>query len=364
MVKLIIADDDEFIRQQLVEIVADSGLEFDIVGAFSDGAGVIDYLKENPADIILTDIKMKNKTGLDIAEYVYQNSPNTIVILVSGHQEFSYAKKAIHFGVSDYLVKPTSYSDLIGTLEAASKKISARKLAAHFMLITMSVPESFGQEFLEEINGFIEKIDSYVFYALIKKNSCKAEILSMCDITSQMVKDATEQKIIHGDEVFSKKVRSDMALLKKELSGYFSFPVNIEFGDILENKDELVTNYFREQEALFDYESDDEIIIKAIKYIKDNYRRDISLEEVATYVNLSVAYFSRYFKQNTGKRFIDYVVAHRIEMAKRMLKDKNTKISDIYEMVGYNNIRHFLRSFKDATGNTPSEYRSNTRDEK
>ncbi|AEE97815.1 response regulator [Mahella australiensis] len=100
-------------------------------------------------------------------------------------------------------------------------------------------------------------------------------------------------------------------------------------------------------------------IEKAKRYINRNYNKDISLENVADHVFLNPVYFSRFFKQQTGENFIDYLVRVRMEKAKEMLRDPRLKVHEISEMAGYKNTRYFSKLFKAYTGFTPSEFRSN-----
>ena len=99
------------------------------------------------------------------------------------------------------------------------------------------------------------------------------------------------------------------------------------------------------------------IIIKAKKFIEQNYQKDISLESTALHINLSPAYFSRLFSRETGGSFIDYLTALRVEHAREYLKNTNKKVHEISELVGYKNPYYFSRIFKKITGVTPLEYR-------
>jgi AraC-like DNA-binding protein len=98
-------------------------------------------------------------------------------------------------------------------------------------------------------------------------------------------------------------------------------------------------------------------ISRAQQFIRQNFARDLSLEEVAAEINLAPAYFSRLFSQVTGTSFINYLTEVRIRRAKELLQGTNAKIKEINETVGYSNIYYFSRVFKNKTGVTPIEYR-------
>ena len=106
--------------------------------------------------------------------------------------------------------------------------------------------------------------------------------------------------------------------------------------------------------------SDDEkeAITSAKNYINRSFKSEISLNDVARYVGLSSAYFSRLFKQETGENFIDYLIKIRMENAKRYLQNSIYKTYEISEMVGYTKSKYFSKLFKNYTGYTPTEYRT------
>lgn len=99
------------------------------------------------------------------------------------------------------------------------------------------------------------------------------------------------------------------------------------------------------------------IISMAQKYINDNLCNNIRLEQLAEYVHMNPTYFSRYFKKHTNQKLIDYITNQRINRAVELMRDPTVKIYNIGYQVGYKNLQHFYKTFKQTTGYTPSEYR-------
>ncbi len=99
------------------------------------------------------------------------------------------------------------------------------------------------------------------------------------------------------------------------------------------------------------------LIVKALDYIKDNYRKDITLEEVSKEVNISPIYFCKLFKNEMGENFIDYVTNLRINTAKEIMKNSLLSVKEICYEIGYGDPNYFSRIFKKAVGVTPTEYR-------
>ncbi|MDW7657229.1 MAG: response regulator [Bacillota bacterium] len=100
------------------------------------------------------------------------------------------------------------------------------------------------------------------------------------------------------------------------------------------------------------------VIQVATDYIDAHIGESLSLEEMARIVYLSPVYFSKLFKTETGINFSDYVKKARVGRAIVLMQEIRYKIYDICEQVGYKNIRHFYKVFKQVTGMTPTEYRN------
>jgi len=110
----------------------------------------------------------------------------------------------------------------------------------------------------------------------------------------------------------------------------------------------------REKEAV-------SVIEKAKAYIRDNYKKDISLDEVSREVDISPYYFSKLFKQETGGNFIEYLTEIRLKNARELLKDSRLSIKEICVESGYSDPNYFSRIFKKYEGVTPSEFRERLR---
>lgn len=124
--RLIIADDEKLIRESLAGFIDWNSLGFELVLLAEDGQEVIDGMKSLKPDVVLTDIRMRRTSGLSVAEYAANNFPDMVLVLLSGYREFEYAKKAISFGVDEYLLKPISISAIHTTFEKIREKLVER----------------------------------------------------------------------------------------------------------------------------------------------------------------------------------------------------------------------------------------------
>lgn len=104
---------------------------------------------------------------------------------------------------------------------------------------------------------------------------------------------------------------------------------------------------------------DIDYVSRAVRYVADNYESDISIRSAADRLYISESYLSRLFKVKMGKTFGDYLTYFRIKKACSLLKDPDTKIYKIAQLVGYKDQRYFSVIFKKLVGMTPKEFRNN-----
>lgn len=124
---------------------------------------------------------------------------------------------------------------------------------------------------------------------------------------------------------------------------------------------EYVIDYFNKilkTTSLEESNSSGELISQIENYIQLHYSEHLTLDTLSKFFYISPVYLSRLFKNKVGINFIDYLTNLRIEKAKLLFNDKNLKVYQISEMVGYNNPRYFSKVFKEMTNYTPQEYRN------
>ncbi len=121
--KLLIVDDESTMRKGIAEFMNWDSINCEVAGTASDGLEAIAFLEKKEADIIITDIKMPEADGLAVAKYVAENCPETKVILLTGYADFEYAKTAIRYNVSAFILKPTNKKELFEAVQAAQNQL-------------------------------------------------------------------------------------------------------------------------------------------------------------------------------------------------------------------------------------------------
>lgn len=123
--------------------------------------------------------------------------------------------------------------------------------------------------------------------------------------------------------------------------------------------------FSREQGCLFYEHSHSPINMEEVfLYIEEHYQESLTLQSLATKFYISDSYFSRIFKQHTGKNFIEYVTDYRMKIAKDLLEYSLMKTNEVSMAVGYTDQRYFSQIFKKHVGMTPSLYRKLAKEEK
>ena len=98
-------------------------------------------------------------------------------------------------------------------------------------------------------------------------------------------------------------------------------------------------------------------IREAVDFIKGNYQREISVEDIARQTGLNRSYFGKVFKLATGKSPQQYLIGYRMTKAAELLKLTSMPIGEVASAVGYPNQLHFSRAFKGAYGISPRDWR-------
>ena len=111
-IRMLIVDDESVIREGLHYTIDWAELGIDVVGEASDGEEALELVKQYGVDLVLSDIRMDGMDGLELAEQLRRHYPNIEVVMISGYEDFSYARQAIRLGVNDYLLKQVDIEEL------------------------------------------------------------------------------------------------------------------------------------------------------------------------------------------------------------------------------------------------------------
>ncbi len=127
MLKVFLVEDEVVIRSGIKNSIPWEKEGFEFVGEASDGELAYPLIKKEKPDILITDIRMPFMDGLELSRIVKKELPQIKILILSGYNEFDYAKQAIDIGVTQYLLKPISSAKLIETLREVGEDIKKER---------------------------------------------------------------------------------------------------------------------------------------------------------------------------------------------------------------------------------------------
>ena len=141
---VLVAEDEALIRRHIVRRVAENCPAFEVVAEAADGQEALEAVAELYPDVLITDIRMPVMDGLALIREVYYQFPDVKAVIVSGHDEFRYAKSALSLGVKDYLLKPVAEEELRAVMSRLAVQLDAEE--ARLDSEHPAFPESASQE--------------------------------------------------------------------------------------------------------------------------------------------------------------------------------------------------------------------------
>lgn len=166
MIKVFLCEDEFVVREGIKNNIdwATSGYEF--VGEASDGELALPLIRKLEPDIVITDIKMPFMDGLELSRVIRRELPSTEIVILSGYEEFDYAKQAISIGVAQYLTKPISGNDLLRELDTLREKIIRNK-----------EENALKEKFRKEMEENVSREKSALFNSLVSGDCSVTELI-------------------------------------------------------------------------------------------------------------------------------------------------------------------------------------------
>ncbi|WP_284644527.1 response regulator transcription factor [Paenibacillus silviterrae] len=334
---VLVVDDEMIIRKGIMKIVEQYPRRTLAVYSASNGVEALEILAGKPVHMVVTDIRMPKMDGISLCEHINKQFPHIQTIVVSGYDDFSYAKQAMRYGVREYLLKPVHPPDLYSLFD---------KLISEWDLDTKLVSFSMYENWLEELEEVIWRLNIPRIKEMLEEGEEQTKNWSIrTDQLAQLLKDCLE------------------GLKKRLLKRSFQAPINLpkeweamssaallsSFNQqVLEMADQLARMRGSKYRDPFE---------EAKAYIDTHLSEEVTLEEMAQLVGMSTTYFSHLFKKETNETFVQYRIRKRMEHAKALMDIPHYRIIDICQAVGYTDYPHFTKTFKKFTGYSPSEYR-------
>ena len=393
MWKILIADDETRIRRGLEGMIRAMPIQAEVVGTAGDGEAALTMARELMPDIILADICMPFCSGLELIEALRELRHDMKIIVITGFEEFAYAKRALELSVYAYLLKPVEAEELLHKLQGATAELAAqrehRKHYAFAMEQLQKRKDILTETFLRDVLD-----DAY----------SPEEITERCallDLSSKQPYDlllvapppeGADTRPAH-ELVFRYELEGALAGYMQECKGLPLFPdargnvmlllpggtagssaqaenlealVQQELGvaarvahTSLKGLNELPEAYDRLISSVFEGGAGRSAIVAAAQaYIAKAYMRpELGLADVAAEAGVTPTYLSRLMKQELGMSFSKYLTTKRVTQAIRLM-EKGMLLKEIAVRVGYSSPYYFSTAFKKTLSIPPNEYRS------
>ncbi|WPC39345.1 response regulator [Clostridium sp. JS66] len=397
MYRLLIADDEARIRKGLKNSINWTELDIEIVGEAEDGEIALKLVKELNPHIIMLDICMPFLNGLELIKKLKNVNEKSIIIIVTGYDQFEYMHEALKLKVFDYILKPVNRENLKDTILKAVQELSKIERKRNYLNWTSrqvdenlnSLRQVFFNNWFKDKLAYKDIIDELKFLKIkfsehIGMISIKVvekfklelyvknwdrELLNFaiiniaCDLLEKFEPEAVfidenNNIIIFTNICSSSRWYNLGAELEEKVYSYLGYIVVTEQEKILNGINEVKGIYNKLVDKINEKTQCKPVVLLTMKYINKNYHvNDLNLQSVADQFNVSSSYLSKLIKQEIGISFSDYITNIRIKKAICFMEDPKMKIYEVAESVGYSNQHYFCKAFKKVIGVSPTEYR-------
>jgi two-component system response regulator YesN len=401
MYRILLADEENILLEGLRSMMEKNfGVECEIVTA-KTGREVVELAESFCPDIILVDIRMPGISGLQAIKEIRRFNQNVIFIVATSCDKFRYAREAIHLGVMEYLIKPVNRKEILEVFakamyqvdETRKKRSDDLKLRERLETILPVIESCYVQnliqnEFRQDQNKYRMALnipEDYAYMIVVEferreKAGLPDGALGEDAVYMELREIAREFFPCLAGPIMGRRVallvpygksRMDYEEHMRVLTGTRAMLHKLESRmdcrfrcgiGMLQPVEHVQVSYvqalraFGEEEQPMELETNS-VVSRAKAYIRENFQKDISLEEVSHIVNISPYYLSRLFKHEEGTNFIEYLTGIRMENARNLLKNPCCSIKEVCMQSGYSNPNYFSRIFKKYEGVTPSEFR-------
>jgi two-component system response regulator YesN len=345
MLKLLVVDDDEIICEGMRRTIPWDDVGIELVGCANSGEAALTLIREKTPHIVITDIRMPKIDGIKLAEILYQEMPSIKVVILSGFSDFTYAQKAIRYGVVDYLTKPLEAEELLALMARLKSNIE-QKIDSRYS--KMNIKEEFVQEMRKYTTALLQK-EGKAACALLEKLLNNEDVRNMDD-----QKELCAEIVEHTFVALRDNGLLSSLQFQEECRRTFGEMYKLTYRKDLINWLYTFTNSITERMIAEKIGEPNLAVRKAMAYISTHYFENLSVQHIANEIGLNANYFSHIFKKHTGKAFTDYLNNVRIQKAKDLLA--NYRIAEVAELVGFSDYKYFSSIFKKIEGISPSTY--------
>ena len=421
MYKVLLVDDEYMITEGLKRLIPFEKWDIEVVATANHADDALDYVREHPVDIVISDVNMPDKTGLEMIQEMKDLLPDAYYILLSGYQEFDYVKKAMNLSVVDYLVKPVDKVELGHLLEkivtqlrekVQEPEILSQQLDEEAFKTHLTQKENWwiglskekqgnfvipyyvlGQDWQivladQEFEGLLvmpfeapyqanfEKwkrdVEKTLFYGSVNLDQSES-LFSYYEPIYRVIIQGNLQQIIDELTLLEKIVLENTPRVSITKQLFTQFVMDVfhlfehlkadDMTDIVKNIhaittfEDLVTYTKETLTSFFGQYRMNENVVSVLEVIGRDYQKELSLEDISKDLFINPVYLGQLIKKETNSTFAELLNKQRIKAAQQLLLSTNDSIEDICYTVGYSNVGYFYKVFRKLCGKSPKAYR-------
>ena len=421
MYKVLLVDDEYMITEGLKRLIPFDKWDMEVVATANHADDALDYVREHPVDIVISDVNMPDKTGLEMIQEMKDLLPDAYYILLSGYQEFDYVKKAMNLSVVDYLVKPVDKVELGHLLEkivtqlrekVQEPEILSQQLDEEAFKTHLTQKENWwiglskekqgdfvipyyvlGQDWQivladQEFEGLLvmpfeapyqinfEKwkrdVEKTLFYGSVNLDQSES-LFSYYEPIYRVIIQGNFQQIIDELTLLEKIVLENTPRVSITKQLFTQFVMDVfhlfehlkadDMTDIVKNIHAITTfedlvAYTKETlTSFFGQYRMNEKVVSVLEVIGRDYQKELSLKDISKDLFINPVYLGQLIKKETNSTFAELLNKQRIKAAQQLLLSTNDSIEDICYTVGYSNVGYFYKVFRKLCGKSPKAYR-------
>lgn len=226
MYKVMLVDDEKWVRTALRHTIAMTGLPYEVVQECSNGLEAIEALKGQKPDLVLTDVRMPVMDGLSLVSQLSEQDSGPDVIMISGFDEFKYIQHALRTGVTDYLLKPVEPEDLKTCLEKWEKRRLKQEQSSLQAAAPIPVENDLEKSPVERVIGFIRS----KMPGEVTLTEAAAHVCLNPSYLSKLFKEKTDKNF--SDFVLETRIGEAKMLLEKTSLRISEIAERLQFSDI------------------------------------------------------------------------------------------------------------------------------------
>lgn len=379
MYKVLLAEDELLVRIGLKNSINWPDYDMEIAAEDENGYSAYQKYQALKPDVLITDIRMPVMDGLELIRKIREEDPRCAVIVISCMNDFKLLQDIIRYDVLGYVLKASmTIKEVEELLLRAKRRLDhfppagwqpVREPRSRVSLLTMYVNRTLSEQEFEaewKREGYPQpEFSSITVFHILPLNAQPLNEMAISFIKNVIHESLPDSDILWKDacavafhpnciQCTDSRFGRISQMIQSFLEGAFSqitHKLNCSFSSLPMEVEAIVELCrFRKPDL-------DRTVFRAVDYILNHYRDNLTLAAVASYVGLSPNYFSSLFKKETGISFVNYLNDIRIEKAKLLLSNTDEYLYVIAYETGFHTVEHFSQTFKLREGINPGDYR-------